>query len=104
MHSSVESFVKNVIEDSEEKEFQEFCKGLKHLSNHIGSRFFIRNLKVFKKTYADLQKQGCLASNDLKAIVYGTDSDLFIGLKKAFSEPAPSNLSDLWKQNGYMRQ
>ena len=88
----VESFVKNMPEDTEGMVFREFCRGLEHLSKHIGSRFFIRNLKVFKKTYANLQKQGCLASNNLKAIVDGTDSDLFIGLKKAFSEPAPSNL------------
>ena len=87
----VESFVKNMSEDTEGREFREFCRGLEHLSKHIGSRLFIRNLKVFKKTYADLQNQGCLASNNLKAIVDGTDSDLFIGLKKAFSEPAPSN-------------
>ena len=92
MSSDVNSFIDSLIEDAEEKDFREFCRGLEHLSKHIGSRFFIRNLKVFKKIYADLQKQGRLVSNDLKAIVDGTDSDLFIGLKKAFSELAPSHL------------
>lgn len=92
MHSDVNPLVKNNANDVEEEEFHGFCIGLEHLSKHIGSRFFIRNLKIFKKTYADFQKQGCLTSNNLKAIIDGTDSDLFIGLKRAFSEPVPSQL------------
>ena len=33
-----------------------------------------------------------MLSNDLKEIVTGTDCDLFIGLKEAFSKPVPSHL------------
>ncbi len=92
MSSDINSFTNSPLDDAEEKEFQEFYKGLEHLSKHIGSRFFIRNMKVFRKTYTNLKKQGRLTSNNLKTTVNGTDSDLFIGLKKAFSEPTPPHL------------
>ncbi len=80
------------LEDPEEREFREFCKGLEYLSKHIGSRLFVRNLRVFNKTYTNLQKQGSLVSNNLKAIVDGTDYGLFLGIKSTFSEPVPPHL------------
>ena len=92
--SDIGSFVTKISEDTEEKEFQEFCKGLKYLSEHThtGGRFFLRNLKIFKRTYSKLQKEGCLVSNDLRSIVNGTDPELFMGLKKAFAEPVRDHL------------
>ncbi len=75
-----------------EEEFDEFCKGLEHLSTHGGGRFFIRNMKVFRKCYSRLQRENSVVVGDLASVIRNTDDGLFIGLKRSFSEEVPDHL------------